>query len=482
MCESLVDAVAPADHSAPPVSDGVRFARGMELLVQGLGMLSEVDLAEVDPDTLGEAAVDLIGRSRQLAGVHAGVSDRFSASGAWAHAASRNARSWIGAQVNESPSRISAVLKTGLAMRAHPLMAEALLRGEVSVTHVTILATAVKDFPSLRSALGELADQIVELARLSTPARFEQDLAGVCHALDPAAVQRDERKRDSEAYLHLSPIGHGMWRLDGLLPAEVGQHLQALLDAARRRLATHGTPDPGSPDASSLGDPEPAATGELGEVIGEDVFGNPIREGETPIEAMDNRVTSRRNVDALRLLLNLAAPARNPDGGIALPSINGVRPTIHATIPVETLLEDDPRLVGWLERLGLPANVITAAKATLLACDATIEPMITRGGQLIATLPSLQTVPTHLRKAVMMRDEDCRINSCIAGIEEIHHIQYLSRGGLTVMDNLVGLCWYHHHLIHHGNWTLTGDANADLTLTNTATGQQWSNRPPRKRR
>ena len=50
------------------------------------------------------------------------------------------------------------------------------------------------------------------------------------------AVEADERQRDSEAYLHLSPISHGMWRLDGLLPAEVGTHLSALLTAARRRL------------------------------------------------------------------------------------------------------------------------------------------------------------------------------------------------------------------------------------------------------
>jgi hypothetical protein len=48
------------------------------------------------------------------------------------------------------------------------------------------------------------------------------------------------------------------------------------------------------------------------------------------------------------------------------------------------------------------------------------------------------------------------------------------------MSNLAGLCWFHHHLIHLGNWTLTGDVNAELTLTNTTTGEQWLHRPPRK--
>ncbi len=106
--------------------------------------------------------------------------------------------------------------------------------------------------------------------------------------------------------------------------------------------------------------------------------------------------------------------------------------------------------------------------------------MIMRDGQLVATLPSIQTVPAHLRKAVMLRDEQCRINSCTAPIAEIHHLIFLSQGGPTTMSNLAGLCWYHHHMIHEGKWTLTGDANHELTLTNTATGQQWTNRPPRK--
>ncbi len=154
---------------------------------------------------------------------------------------------------------------------------------------------------------------------------------------------------------------------------------------------------------------------------------------------------------------------------------------VHLTVDIESLLEDSKNAAAaWLERFGVPATVISAAKAKLLACDATIEPMIMRDGRLVATLPSLQTVPAHLRKAVMLRDEKCRINSCTSAIAEIHHLIYLSRGGPTTMGNLAGLCWFHHHMIHHGHWTLTGDANHELTLTNTTTGQHWTNRPPRR--
>ncbi len=169
------------------------------------------------------------------------------------------------------------------------------------------------------------------------------------------------------------------------------------------------------------------------------MLGNPIYADETPTEAMDNRFGSRQNIDALRYLCNLLAPATNPDGTIALPSVNGARPVVHLTVDIESLLEESKNAAAaWLERFGVPTYVISAAKAKLLACDSTLEPMIMRDGQLVATLPSIQTVPAHLRKAVILRDEQCRINSCTAPIAEIHHLIFLSQGGPTTMSNLAG--------------------------------------------
>ena len=412
-------------------------------------------------------------------------------------------------------------------MRTHPDMGAAYADGKVTSAHVDILAETARKFPTVRGALEANAQVIVEIASHMPAKDFAEHLTAWCHLFDPTAVERDERKRDSEAYLHLSRIGNGMWRLDGLLPDEVGTQFKAILDAALRRVRAeakkHGrsedergnggseasggssgrekerTDGNDHPDSSN-GDRCDGLDGEFAqettdsqgsnvgvsfaksesEVIGIDVLGNPIHADETPTEAMDHRFSSRQNIDALRLMLNLLAPATNPDGTIALPSVNGTRPVVHLTVDIESLLEDSKNTAAaWLERFGVPTHVISAAKAKLLACDATIEPMIVRDGQLVATLPSLQTVPAHLRKAVILRDEQCRINSCTAPIAEIHHLIYLSQGGPTTMSNLAGLCWYHHHMIHNQHWTLTGDANRELTLTNTTTGQHWTNRPPR---
>lgn len=504
-----------------------RYAQALDQIEAGLDALAGIDPSELEPSVLGGFLLKLIEQSRRVGGVQAAVADRFASSGVWADDGARAAHAWVTAHTNESYRRVISALITGTAMREHPEMGAAVTEGNVTARHVDILAEHARKYPTVRGHLEANAEVIVEIATLMPAKEFAEHLTAWCHALDPAAVERDERKRDAEAYLHLSRIGDGMWRLDGLLPDEVGTPFKAVLDAALRKLraeakketeeqeegpaggAADSAVSPGGRDEERNEEEQGGAcsegegvderfaqvslpdSGESGkgtcanlksEVIGVDVFGNPIQAEETPAAAMDHRFGSRQNIDALRYLLTLLAPATNPDGTIALPSVNGARPVVHLTVEIESLLEDSRNAAAaWLERFGVPTHVISAAKAKFLACDATLEPMIMRDGQLLATLPSLQTVPAHLRKAVMLRDEACRINSCDAPIAEIHHLIYLSQGGPTTMSNLAGLCWYHHDMIHNKHWTLTGDANHELTLTNTATGQQWTNRPPRKR-
>lgn len=489
---------------------GVAFTHGMGLLAQALDVLTGVDPTELDPAVLGEAVLTLTGQSRRLGAVQSMVSDRFAASGAWGDAGAKSAYAWVASQSNEAPNRIISSLSTGTAMRAHPVMAAAFAAGRVSARHVDVLARAAHSYPTTRPSLDAAADELVDIAGLMTAGKFSEYLEAFCHMIDPGAVEKDERKRDSEAYLHLSKIADGMWRLDGLLPDEVGTQFKAVLNAVRRRLraeakskerAEEERTDKKEPSGGNGIDPLPEPEAEFAnesaqnegsnvgialaksdsEVVGIDVLGNPIHADETPTEAMDHRFGSRHNVDALRFIVNLVASAKNLDGTIAIPSVNGARPVVHLTVDIEALLEDsESKAAAWLERFGVPASVISAAKAKLLACDAHLEPLIVRDGQLVATLPTLATVPAHLRKAVLRRDQQCRINSCTSPIDEVHHLTFVSRGGLTTMDNLAGLCWFHHQLIHQEKWTLTGDANHSLTLTNTTTGQRWTNRPPPK--
>ncbi|HJQ94726.1 MAG TPA: HNH endonuclease signature motif containing protein [Acidimicrobiia bacterium] len=63
-----------------------------------------------------------------------------------------------------------------------------------------------------------------------------------------------------------------------------------------------------------------------------------------------------------------------------------------------------------------------------------------------------EAVPPALRALVMARDMGiCSIEGCRSRYRlQIHHLTPRSRGGSHHPDNLITLCWYHHHVAIHG--------------------------------
>jgi hypothetical protein len=59
------------------------------------------------------------------------------------------------------------------------------------------------------------------------------------------------------------------------------------------------------------------------------------------------------------------------------------------------------------------------------------------------------------RRALMVRDGGCRFPGCPERrYVEAHHVLHWTKGGRTDMDNLVLLCWRHHHAVHEGGCRL----------------------------
>ncbi|MHC8497032.1 MAG: HNH endonuclease, partial [Actinomycetes bacterium] len=247
-------------------------------------------------------------------------------------------------------------------------------------------------------------------------------------------------------HLHASTMLDGLVKIDALLPADMGQQFLALMESAHRAVKR-----------TSLGDPV----------------------GDQP---RDRRPASTRNLESFQRLMDAAASldAADPAG---LPPIQGARPVIHAAISVETLMNDTERAAGFLHRLGMRSPVLstitTATAIDRMLCDGVVNPyLVNTQGHLVASLPAIRTVPPHVRKAIHIRDQHCRFTGCTSRIDEAHHITFARHGGQTEMTNLIGLCWHHHHLIHHKPWTLTGNANHNVVITNTLTNQNWRS-PPR---
>ena len=61
-----------------------------------------------------------------------------------------------------------------------------------------------------------------------------------------------------------------------------------------------------------------------------------------------------------------------------------------------------------------------------------------------------RTVNRKLRRHVLHRDGGCTVDGCPFNYRlEVHHVIPWSHGGRTDADNLITLCWFHHHVSVH---------------------------------
>jgi hypothetical protein len=87
-----------------------------------------------------------------------------------------------------------------------------------------------------------------------------------------------------------------------------------------------------------------------------------------------------------------------------------------------------------------------------LLCDSVTEVTMFSGeGKPMHYGRRSRTIPPALRRAVIRRDGNrCVIDGCDSRNRlQVHHIIPWSRGGPTDPENLMTVCWYHHHVAIH---------------------------------
>ncbi len=122
-------------------------------------------------------------------------------------------------------------------------------------------------------------------------------------------------------------------------------------------------------------------------------------------------------------------------------------------------------------------QIITAAAADLLSGPAGLAAYLRTGiaGALAASvsLPldvgaAIEIIPAHLRRAVTARDRRCRFPDCDqpATACQPHHIIPRSQGGPTSLTNLLLLCTFHHLIaVHRWGWGIVLLPDGTLTAT-----------------
>ena len=87
-----------------------------------------------------------------------------------------------------------------------------------------------------------------------------------------------------------------------------------------------------------------------------------------------------------------------------------------------------------------------------ILCDAVAEVTVrTQDGRYLEYGRKQRTIPPALKRAILDRDGNtCAADGCESRYRlEVHHKVPWSRGGRTDPENLVTLCWFHHHVVVH---------------------------------
>ncbi len=130
--------------------------------------------------------------------------------------------------------------------------------------------------------------------------------------------------------------------------------------------------------------------------------------------------------------------------------------TIDTNTPVLTVFVDATEAAATNATTGVtleagPRVGPNAVEAVL--CTGIVEVTArTKDGQPLALGRRSRTIPPRLRRFILHRDgRRCTISGCTSRYRlQIHHIDPWSDGGRTDPENLTTLCWFHHHVVIHG--------------------------------
>jgi hypothetical protein len=386
------------------------------------------------PPDLGPLLLRLGRAIDRLAGLRALWSERFESGGEWALDGSRSGSTWVASRSIEHPATARGRVHAGRDLRSMPAMADAVLRGDVRLGHVRLLATAARSKEHRRAAMSDVDEMAASTAaRFSEPrfARWVDAWAALVDAehddqlrarglavpvVDHAADEQAERRE-----LFLSRYGaDGMWALNGTLDTETGIALKMALESVSEAIR----------------------------------------------DADGGRSLAQLRHDALGVLLSGELSA-------GLPVHKGVRP--HVLVVVAEAGDDvhgsdllaAPVPGGLVDRTDGDTGLVelTRLARRRVTCDAVLQRLTVDGdGIPLALGRSVRVVPPALRRVIDVRDRHCTFAGCTAPAIwcQAHHLMHWEDGGPTDERNVALLCSFHHRAVHERGfqvrWTPDGTA------------------------
>jgi uncharacterized protein DUF222/HNH endonuclease len=302
---------------------------------------------------------------------------------------------WLSRICGMSATSVADRLCVGKQLESLPKIAEALRSGVIGYQSTALLC-------HLREQLGDKAELFVEEEMLEHARNHSVgSLRYLCryarHVADPDGFYNEAEEDYTRRRLDISQMGDGMYAIDGILDPAAGATVRTALESLAKPLG---------PD--------------------------------------DERNHKQRMADALGDAMNHAIEEGR------LPRRNGVKPHINLTTTLEGIKNELGAPAADLE-LSLPISTRTLER---VACDCTMSRVLLADSMVIDVGRATRVVSAPTRRALRTRDHGCRWPGCDRRVDwsTPHHIVAWSRGGPTILSNLVLLCYFHHRLVHEGGW------------------------------
>ena len=326
----------------------------------------------------------------------------------------RTAAAWLAHRTGITRTAARELVKIARRLRDLPAVHTAAEAGELSWEQAKALALAASDatFDLFREVEAELVDACRHLSGADTR-RVVTQWRKIAAAQDEKALADADHLGRA---LYVSKTFEGIYSISGTLDPEAGRifenALERLMGAQRRNEPTDQTPQ-------------------------------------------DQRTIPQRRADAAVDMAKLVCGWRpDTDGPVEDVVIDGsARPTVELVVDLDTLNSSGSgQLCEYIDLSPLPAET-----ARRISCDCTVGRVLTKGSLPLDIGRQSRTPSRAIRRALDLRDGGCAFPGCDTHprLCDAHHIVHWADDGTTEIENLVLLCWFHHHLVHEGQWTVT---------------------------
>jgi hypothetical protein len=306
------------------------------------------------------------------------------------------------------------------ALAALPLVSATMQRGAISYAKVRALT---------RVATPANEARLLSFAQAGTAAQVER-LVRAWRRVDDATATAEAEARHLHRHLSTWTDDDGMVVIRGRLTPELGAVVQRALDAACDRLRHEGQATPSAGNAAE----EVTQAQRRADALGM------LAEGALSAD-LDRGSAGDRYQVVLHIDSVPGVAAGEPSGVLAGVGLSGTLEVDHGAVDV------------------------SAETSRRISCDAALVPMRhADDGAVLDVGRRTRTVPSSIRRALLVRDRTCRFPGCTSRHCDAHHIEHWLDGGETSLDNLVLLCRRHHRSVHEGLIDVRVGANGSLAF------------------